>query len=82
MASGLVVFMTPVKAAESLVENGKTGFIAPDYSAESIAKLIISATNKPSKLAQISRNARKFSSNFSAEKMTKSYLRLFIKLSK
>jgi len=80
MACGTIVLATAVGAIADLIENGKTGFILEDNSAECIATNIIRVLNHPD-LVQITRNARALiETQFTYEKAVERYRKILSQL--
>lgn len=77
MACGTPVLATPVGAIPEVIDDGKTGFIMADNSAECIAKNILRALNHP-RLEQIAQNGRDLvQKEFTFEKSVAGYRNIF-----
>jgi len=70
LASGVPVVSTEVGGIPEIIESGKTGYLVPKGSADSLARRIVELLQNPSKAAELALNGRKMvHERFPAEKM-------------
>jgi len=72
LASGVPVVATDVGGIPEIIESGKTGYLVPKGSAESLAQRIVELLQDPAKAAELALNGRNMvHERFPAEKMIK-----------
>ncbi len=70
LASGVPVVSTEVGGIPEIIENGKTGYLVPRGSADSLAQRIVELLQNPSKATELALSGRKMvHERFPAEKM-------------
>ena len=78
MASGLALVATAVGEVPTVVLDGRTGLLVPAENVELLAQGIVTLLQEPARRAQLGAAARQLvKDEYSAERMTKDYLRVY-----
>ncbi len=80
---GLPCICTSTGGQKEIIENGKTGLIAPPKDPDSLAKAMLWMVNNREEARKMGKAAREFvSRNFTIEKLIKEHVKLFTKIAK